>query len=80
MEGISTTTIQEGFRLACEIMRKAGYRVSAGSFAEHSSVHVFSYECRGPATYNACKHSIDVLIHPTVDIPFTSIQDTQYAV
>ncbi len=80
MERISTTTIQDGFRLACEMMRKAGYRVSACSFAEHSTVHVFSYECWGPATYGSCKQGIDVDVFPIVNVPFTSIQDTQYAV
>ncbi len=80
MERISTTTIQEGFRLACEMMRRAGFCVSASSFAEYSAVYVFSVETHGPATYGACRHSIDVLIHPSVDVPFTSIQDTEFSV
>lgn len=80
MECISTTTVQEGFRLACEMMRRAGYRVSAGSFAERSTVHVFSVETHGPGTFNHPRHSIDVLVEPCVNVPFLSIQDTQFAV
>ncbi len=70
-------SISDGFRLAVEKMKERGYRISAGSFAEHSSVHVFSVETNGPATYNHSKHHIDVLIKPYVDVSFTSMQDWQ---
>ena len=79
-EHIRARSVIDGFRQATERMQSRGFRVSAGSYAEGSSVFVFSVATAGPGTYNASRHVVDVLIETGVDQPFLSIQDTAFSV